>query len=399
MNVYRAPRSVMTCIVAFWSFGMMFAGPVHAQAPLKLLKLDSAPSTSAVCDPATNAAAVAEARQALEKMNKWISATKLLGFAVVIPPLLSGAIDRLNSGLDAMKMGVDLAEAAGQADNQVLRLVADKRRLCDVSSPEDGGAVCLATIERQWMVRNVNAVLNWDNPGSVIRRAVDKWLGSKCDPKDAKEVCVNQCRDDMDKDKSEAKCKLLYEADGSCTPKSAVTYRQCVVNTCNATIAAKEVVQPPQPVIAQPAQPVRAQSAQPTKPIADKKEIAGGMTCTKNCETKLNIDRAAECTPMPRRDLTRERQGPQGSGDGPLACNLSYDTQILLCIRDECSGASASAPIACAAKCATQPQFSAVCERMRRSEANTTGAYMREETCNERGAARRAECVKKSCSS
>jgi hypothetical protein len=144
------------------------------------LILADGPALAARCDPATNAQAVAEARQGIERLNNFMSAIQGLG--VPVPPTLSAAVDRLTR---AAAMGVDLAEAAGEVDYQVQQIVANKHALCDLASPDDGDRwVCYAQIDRQWQARNVNAVLDWGNTGSVIHRAVDKWLGSKCERDD-----------------------------------------------------------------------------------------------------------------------------------------------------------------------------------------------------------------------
>src|SRR5262249_15424373 len=130
---------------------------------------------AAKCDPATNAQAVAEARQGIERLRNFMSAIKDLG--VPVPPTLSTAIDRMTR---AVEMGVDLGEAAGEVDYEVTRITANKHALCDLSTPDDDERfVCYARIDRQWQARNVNAVLDWNNTHSVIRRAVDKWTGSK----------------------------------------------------------------------------------------------------------------------------------------------------------------------------------------------------------------------------
>lgn len=120
------------------------------------------------------------------------------------------------------------------------------------------------------------------------------------EPKDAKEACVNQCRDDMDKDKSEAKCKLLYEADGSCTPKSAVTYQQCLVNTCKVTPEVKKIVQPAQPVIARPPQPAPVQPSRSREILfVDKNENTTRKTreaCRKIAADQMDSEIKSNCS-------------------------------------------------------------------------------------------------------
>ena len=132
------------------------------------------------CDPATNAKAVAEAREGIDKIKKVVSQLRSSGLP--IPKGLANAMTVLNRFATAADMGVDVAEAAGQADYEVQKIVANKYSLCE--GDDDEKFVCYAKIDHVWMARNVNAVLNWDNPGSVVRRTVEKWLGAKCDKDD-----------------------------------------------------------------------------------------------------------------------------------------------------------------------------------------------------------------------
>jgi hypothetical protein len=157
--IVGAPRSYVLTFIYFYLFAA--CGSAFA----------------AKCDPATNAKAVAEARQGIERLNNFMLAIR--GMGVPVPPSLSTVIDRLTH---AVEVGVDLAEAAGQVDYQVQKIVANKHALCDLAFPDDGDRwACYARVDSQWQARNVNAVLDWNNTGSLIRRAAAKWLGSKCD--------------------------------------------------------------------------------------------------------------------------------------------------------------------------------------------------------------------------
>jgi hypothetical protein len=75
--------------------------------------------------------------------------------------------------------GVDVGEAAGQVDYQVQGLVANKEKLCEAAG-EDEEWICKAKVARQWQARNLEAVLNWNNVGSVVRRVAAKWAGNGC---------------------------------------------------------------------------------------------------------------------------------------------------------------------------------------------------------------------------
>ncbi|TPI85482.1 hypothetical protein [Mesorhizobium sp. B2-8-9] len=125
------------------------------------------------CDPATNAATVKEARDALDKVGKFITQIRAMGLQV--PATFTGAVSTMEHAANA---GVDLGEAAGQVDYEVQQIVKDKKKLC-VDNTE-GEAACEARIDRQWQQRNVQATLDWSNTHSVFRRVVDKWAGNHC---------------------------------------------------------------------------------------------------------------------------------------------------------------------------------------------------------------------------
>lgn len=130
----------------------------------------------AACDPATNAEAVREVRQAINKYRRSLDVLKGLGVPI-------GPIENyLRVLASAVEKGVDIAEAAGEVDAEMQRIAAKNERLCDLAySDDDSRWVCYAKFARSWQARNVKAVLNWNDSGSVIRRAVNKWLGSRCD--------------------------------------------------------------------------------------------------------------------------------------------------------------------------------------------------------------------------
>jgi len=147
--------------------------PPAVSTPIPPAPIPAAPSP---CDPATNAEAVREAREGTDRIKKFVKSLQSSGLPV--PSGLAVAMKTLNKFTTAADMGVDLAEAAGQADYEVRKIVANKYALCE--GDEDEKFICYAKIDRQWQARNVNAALNWNNPGSVVRRAVAKWLGAKC---------------------------------------------------------------------------------------------------------------------------------------------------------------------------------------------------------------------------
>lgn len=126
---------------------------------------------SPACDPATNAAAVKEARSGLDKVDKFIAQLRSLGLPV--PSTLVSAVTH------AASAGVDLGEAAGQVDAEVQKIVNDKTKLCS-GLTEGAAEECEARVPRQWQQRNVEVTLDWKNTHSVLRRVVAKWTGHRC---------------------------------------------------------------------------------------------------------------------------------------------------------------------------------------------------------------------------
>ncbi|MER9558673.1 hypothetical protein [Mesorhizobium sp. M0323] len=154
---------------------MAVAKSCLAEAEAKMrADLKAEKSNASACDPATNAAAVKEARSGLDKVNKFIAQIKVLGLPV--PPTLSGAVLTMTRAASA---GVDLGEAAGQVDYEVQQVVNNKLKLCSGLPEEDVGE-CEARVVRQWQARSVEGTLEWSNTHSVFRRAVDKWTGNHC---------------------------------------------------------------------------------------------------------------------------------------------------------------------------------------------------------------------------
>ncbi len=167
-------------------------GRVLPAIALALLALSVRAGAVDPCDPATNAAAVAEARQAIGQINDFMGAIRSLGLPV--PPQLVAATQRLTS---AIETGIDIGEAAGQVDYQVQQIVARKEKLCEAAG-EDEEWPCKARIARQWQARNVDAVLNWNNTGSVVRRLAATWTGSRCRQPNGVRVDVRPTGHDSD---------------------------------------------------------------------------------------------------------------------------------------------------------------------------------------------------------
>jgi hypothetical protein len=146
------------------------------QPKLPSLQAPRGATAQVQCDPATNAEAIAEARRGVQKLNEFLGALRAAGLP--IPRSLSGTIGRFSR---AVELGVDLADAAGEVDYAVQKITDDEMRLCAELNPTDGSVgICEAHVFRQWQRRNIEAVLDWNNTGSFIRRAARKWMGSKC---------------------------------------------------------------------------------------------------------------------------------------------------------------------------------------------------------------------------
>lgn len=126
------------------------------------------------CDPATNARLVAEARQSLQQFKDAMKVLRMSG--IPIPSALSAAATRVAM---ATEMGVDLAEAAGQADFHLQKIVKDKLSMC-ATLDESEVSVCEARVLRGWQQYSLDAVLGIKNPASMIRRVADKWTKSGC---------------------------------------------------------------------------------------------------------------------------------------------------------------------------------------------------------------------------
>ncbi|MER9105743.1 hypothetical protein NKH95_17570 [Mesorhizobium sp. M0848] len=141
--------------------------------PAKATDPSTAKGAPSACDPASNAKEVAEAREGIKQYQKFLDVLKSSGLPV--PPTLQALGNKFG---ESVEMGVDLAEAAGQVEFELQEIRKNKYSLCaQFDDNEDG--VCWAKVDRLWQARNVEAVLS-SNPGSVVRRAVSKWLGNTC---------------------------------------------------------------------------------------------------------------------------------------------------------------------------------------------------------------------------
>lgn len=128
------------------------------------------------CDPSTNADRVREAREASDKADQLNKMLALAGLQP--PPLLKKAIDRYTVAFNA---GIDIAEAAGQADFELQKIAKDRKILCALGD-QDEVAVCEAKVDRlRW--GDPRAAIDWSNAGSVFRRVAAKWADGTCSVK------------------------------------------------------------------------------------------------------------------------------------------------------------------------------------------------------------------------
>lgn len=150
--------------------------PLHFGGLLSAVLIMVSPACAA-CDPATNEQSIIEARGAIERYRNSFRFLKSIGLPV---PL---TVEKLvNVLVGAVEKGIDFGEAAGEVDANLQEIVAQQDRLCDLSYVEEGARwACYARVASLWQARNVPGVLDWNNTGSLVRRAAKKWLGSRCD--------------------------------------------------------------------------------------------------------------------------------------------------------------------------------------------------------------------------
>jgi hypothetical protein len=159
------------------------------------------------CDPATNAKEVAEARKAIDQYNTVVNLIERSRLPV--PEKLAKAMKVLNRFATAAEIGVNFGEAAGQADYEVQRIMADKHALC-ATVHEDSRDACDIRVEETKILRALDYTLNWSNPGSVIRRGISRSLGFDCDTeKDLGGVSVDVDVKGSPADLSDVRSKVL----------------------------------------------------------------------------------------------------------------------------------------------------------------------------------------------
>jgi hypothetical protein len=110
-------------------------------------------------------------RARTEAVNIFIDSVKKAGL-----PVSRTLLSKVSAMNQAVEMGVDVGEAAWEAEAEVKRVVANKKLLCADLAEE--AIVCEARIERQWQARAVNYTLNPENEGSVVSRTLKKWFGA-----------------------------------------------------------------------------------------------------------------------------------------------------------------------------------------------------------------------------
>jgi hypothetical protein len=94
-----------------------------------------------------------------------------------VPDGLKNAVNRYTW---ALEKGADVGEEAEQVSIWLKKVTADMYAVCD-QQPEDDAIVCKAGIDHNWQYRNLDAVLNWNNDESLIKRLWRRWGGKLAD--------------------------------------------------------------------------------------------------------------------------------------------------------------------------------------------------------------------------
>ena len=120
---------------------------------------------------------IEERKRHTEALNELLKAFEAIGGT--IPESLNLAKRVLETSIE---MGEKWGLAAAEADRDIRAIEQYKLLLCREISDFDSQSICAATIVHKWQLRNVDATLNWYNERSVLRRAIDKWLGNNNEP-------------------------------------------------------------------------------------------------------------------------------------------------------------------------------------------------------------------------
>jgi hypothetical protein len=103
---------------------------------------------------------VLTAQEQLRKLKDLLDALEKIG---VEAPELTKAVNRLQIAIDT---GVDIGNAAAETSAVLAAHANDAYKKCG------DDAVCIAKYDSAYQARNVNFVLNIDNPDSVVRKSI-----------------------------------------------------------------------------------------------------------------------------------------------------------------------------------------------------------------------------------
>ena len=104
--------------------------------------------------------------EAIKKAWEFVKAMEDLGVRM---PELVKSIKALES---AIAVGKDVGKAAQQASDSLARYTQNLRDLCGTILDDGDQTVCLAQVERQWQMRNLDFTLNLKNRDSVPRNFI-----------------------------------------------------------------------------------------------------------------------------------------------------------------------------------------------------------------------------------
>jgi hypothetical protein len=115
-------------------------------------------------------------RKKIKKIQDFIKDLEAAGGEV--PAGLKKSVNRF---LWAIDKGLDVADEAENVSIWLKKVYEDLYAVCKAGATTDGiydddqYYICKAQIDRKWQARNIDAVLNWNNDKSLVRRLWDRW--------------------------------------------------------------------------------------------------------------------------------------------------------------------------------------------------------------------------------
>lgn|GEM_PF-2817093 len=147
-------------------------------------------------------------RKKIKKVQDFIKDLEAAGAEV--PQGLKRSVSRF---LWAIDKGLDIADEAENVSIWLKKVYEDLYALCKAGATtggvydDDQFYICKAEIDRKWQARNIDAVLNWNNDKSLVRRLWDRWKQDLADlisdwiQDNAKKTIQNDPKFTIDKDR------------------------------------------------------------------------------------------------------------------------------------------------------------------------------------------------------